>query len=97
MKYLAKLYPVYPRGRVDVWELACLDEKYEPSSWQERYNESIRETINQYYSGSVCLYNSKLRHYNNSTWYMGEADTIFDFIKQFEKELKNDRGDSVVS
>lgn len=92
MRFLAKLYPVYPREKLDVWELDCLDEEYEPSSWQDRYNSKFEILLDQYNRGIPRFNNSNLRCYNNSTWYKGEADSIIDFIDQFKEELNTDKG-----
>jgi hypothetical protein len=91
MKYLAKIYPIYPREKIEVFELDCLDNTYEDSSWQYKYNEEIKEVLNMYQCARAYDENSDIRYSGNSTWYVGEADNIFEFLEKFKKALAESR------
>ena len=91
MKYLGKLYPVQPWSSLEIYQLDLLDYERDdtpcPSYWDE-----IREMYGIYRAAKAHKHmTSDLVAYNNSWWFIGEAETHFEFADLMYKELEKDR------
>lgn len=90
-KWLGKLYPVYPYAHFEVLELDVLDTEKFPKICSENIREKTKMYLDQYesaHSMQSIKGNHKLRYYNNSTWYVDDADTMFDFIIKMEHAME---------
>lgn len=88
-KWLGKLYPVYPYAHFEVLELDVLDTEKFPKICSEK----TKRYLDQYESArsiQSIIGNHKLRYYNNSIWYVDDADTMFDFIIKMEHAMKEE-------
>ena len=95
-KWIGKLYPVYPYAHFEVLELDVLDTEKFPKICSENIREKTKAYLDQYefaHSIQSVKGNRKLCHYNNSAWYVDDADTIFDFIIKMKYAMnKEERG-----
>ena len=85
MKYLGKLYPVQPWSSIEIQQLDILDYERDDTPCP-RYWDEIKKLYNMYESRKEKQ-NNDLVAYNNSWWFVGEAETPFEFAELMHKEL----------
>lgn len=91
-KYLGKWYPIFPNAELKVIQLDCLDEKYLPPVSQN-HNDEVESYLNLYnYALDRFGYRTnddKIVAYNNSFWYVDEADSVWGFIEKMMTALND--------
>lgn len=92
-RFLLRLYPVSNQQELEIYQLDYLPVDYVPPI-SDHWGFDVDGALSMY--NQACDRNGCIRgftHYNNSVWYKGEANNIFDFVSKFREELEKKRND----